>query len=244
MKEAIEKYNQYFNTFTPHAEILSKYVHTNRVIKLSHNIAINIDGITDDEINLIMLGALFHDIARFKQYQEYQTYADKLSFDHGDMGVNILNEKNFFDLKLSPSEKETILFIVKNHNKYICENDKNEQVVTYTDIVRDADKIDIIVSLNNEIDIRDNSINERVFEDLLNKSMVKNEFCHNSCEYLLRSLGFIFDLKYPYSISYLLKSGIIESKISLIKKCCPHDLDNIIKVENSLNEYIKERLSC
>ena len=36
------------------------------------------------EIELAGLIGLLHDIARFEQFTKYQTFNDRLSFDHGD----------------------------------------------------------------------------------------------------------------------------------------------------------------
>ena len=38
---------------------------------------------------LARLAALFHDVSRFKQYREFQTFRDADSFDHGEMSAEI-----------------------------------------------------------------------------------------------------------------------------------------------------------
>ena len=42
---------------------------------------------------LARLAALFHDVSRFKQYKEFQTFRDADSFDHGEMSAENFKKK-------------------------------------------------------------------------------------------------------------------------------------------------------
>jgi putative nucleotidyltransferase with HDIG domain len=86
--------------------------------------------------------ALFHDFGRFKQYQKYKTFADAKSEDHAQLGVNILQEKQILSA-LEPRISELILKAISYHNKPYLPSNEKEEVLLYTKLIRDADKLDI-----------------------------------------------------------------------------------------------------
>lgn len=67
-----------------------KYHHSYRVQALSEMIAKDLK-MNERDMYLASIIGLFHDIARFKQITEYNTFLDSISFDHGDVGADIFN---------------------------------------------------------------------------------------------------------------------------------------------------------
>ena len=61
--------------------IKRKIEHCKRVNKLSIEIAEKL-GLDAEEVYLVSIASLFHDIGRFKQFYEYSTYIDKVSCNH------------------------------------------------------------------------------------------------------------------------------------------------------------------
>ncbi len=57
-----------------------KIEHSKRVNKFAIAIAKDL-GLNDHQLYLIDISSLLHDIGRFKQFYEYGTYIDKLSFN-------------------------------------------------------------------------------------------------------------------------------------------------------------------
>ena len=121
-----------------------KVNHTMRVMELCGLIAESLK-LSKEDIELAKTCGLVHDIARFEQWKRYQTFADIESIDHGDFGVEILKENDFIR-KFNKDEKldNLILKTVKNHNKYKLEENLSEREKLFCNIVRDADKIDIL----------------------------------------------------------------------------------------------------
>ena len=66
-----------------------KIGHSLRVMEISTRISktLNLD---QEEEQIASLIGLLHDIGRFKQYSQYQTFQDSKSIDHGKLGVEIL----------------------------------------------------------------------------------------------------------------------------------------------------------
>ena len=120
-----------------------KYNHTMRVVEYANIIAKSLN-LSDEDLKLVDACALFHDISRFKQYALYHTFEDAITFDHGDEGYNVLKEIGI--------NNETILQCTKNHNKFKVDESLDDKTKLITSIIRDADKIDIMLVIHNEIE--------------------------------------------------------------------------------------------
>ena len=88
--------------------IKRKQCHSLRVMELSKEIATK-EGFSETEIELATLIGLLHDIARFKQYTEYQTFSDAKSFDHGDVAIDILEKDNLIRTFIKTSKYDNII---------------------------------------------------------------------------------------------------------------------------------------
>ena len=236
IKDCFDKYVKQFNI--DDNEIKEKYNHSYRVMEYSIAIATSLN-MSKEDIKTVAISGLFHDIARFEQWVSFKTWQTKKSFDHGDRGYKILSDGLIDGLISDEKEKRIILLAVKNHNKYKVEDNLEEKEVLICNIIRDADKIDIIEtqgSINKKYKIKDELIN-----CLLKKEMISNNLIENDLDYLFRLIAFIFDLNFDYSYKYLLDNKIIDTKIDLIEKYGDKNLDSLKK---DLIKYMKERLEC
>ena len=98
-----------------------------------------------ENIELAKLIGLLHDIGRFEQIKQYNTFSDKDSIDHGKLGVEILFKqgkiRNFIK---SAKYDEIIKKAILNHNRKEIEKGLNPKELLHSKIIRDADKIDIL----------------------------------------------------------------------------------------------------
>lgn len=147
-ENAIKKFNNYTKQFDMTNEmILRKYHHTFRVADYAKELAKS-ENLNEHDTFIAYLCGLLHDIARFKQATEYKTFNDFKSFDHGNMGYNILIENDYISNYIKDEEsKQIILKAVKNHNKYEIEENSTDKQLFFAKLVRDADKIDILDNL-------------------------------------------------------------------------------------------------
>ena len=143
IKNAIIEFLKYTEKYDLEDEnIQRKKEHSLRVMNISETIARKLN-LSEEEIQLSTLIGLLHDIARFEQYKRYQTFKDSNSFDHGNYALKILNrdirkyiEQDDYD--------EIIRKAIKNHNKFIIEDELTKKEELFAKIIRDADKIDIL----------------------------------------------------------------------------------------------------
>jgi len=91
---------------------------------------------------LCELAALYHDIGRFPQYSEYHTFKDSESANHARLGVLALRQL-ILPTDVPPDDWRTIRFAVAQHNVMHIRNSLPKKLATPTQVVRDADKLDI-----------------------------------------------------------------------------------------------------
>ena len=234
MKEALELFNNYYDKFDKTLwGVYMKYDHTMRVVNYCKEIAESLN-LSSEDVELAMICGLFHDIARFKQWQEYNTFEDKLSFDHGDEGYNILKELGIDD--------EIVLLSTKYHNKYEV-GDVDYRTKIFCNITRDADKLDIMIMQENKCNDEEYDVPDVVIESLKNKKLTHNmiEDKVSNTTNILRCVGFIFDMNYKKSFEVLKETNIVNKKLDIILS--KFDEQDIKDIKNICNEYIDERVS-
>ena len=169
----------------------------------------------------------------FNEY--YSTFEDSISFDHGDEGYNILKELGITD--------EIILISTKLHNKYMLPEDLDERTKMFVNITRDADKLDIMISLDRVYTDNEIILPDEVMDSFINHKMVKNnaEAWGSQAYHILRALAFMFDMKYKESLKIIKDCDLANLKCDLILNKC--DDERIKQIKDICNKYIDERIS-
>ena len=140
------KYEEYVATFARNGELspmsLLKLEHSRRVAENARLIA-DFNGFTENMVVLAEVCGLLHDIGRYKQLQEYGTFKDAKSINHGEYGYKVLLELGWLDM-LPEKSRECVLITTRLHNgKVIPETVTDEIILTFLKLVRDSDKLDI-----------------------------------------------------------------------------------------------------
>lgn len=230
--------------------IKRKQDHSLRVMELSEKIAIN-EKFTNEEIQIASLIGLLHDIARFKQYTEYKTFSDSKSFDHGEMGVEILENVDYLRkfIKLDKYDK-TIKIAIRNHNKIAIEEGLTKQEIKFSKLIRDADKIDILFQTIHKFQ---GAEKERMESSKLNKE-IKNSFDQKETidkirypqvEYanrLIQSLALIFDINYNSSFKILKNEDYVDRIVNQFKFKDVYTKEAMLDAKNKVNQYILNKL--
>ena len=210
-------------------KIKHKYDHTFRVVNYAKEISesINLD---EKETNRALVCALFHDLGRFPQAKEYDTFIDKDSFDHGDKSYEILYELGYDD--------DVVKTAVKYHNKKSLPN-FDEITDLHCKLVRDADKLDILDYFNKPIEDEEIIIPERAIEYFKNHELIDNSFVENKTVHMLRQLSFTFDVNFKRSMEIILDKNLLNDKLNFVRT--NNTNKQIDFIEKELKEYIKER---
>ncbi len=110
---------------------------SSEIIALAQSLNLN-----NEEVMLTEIIGLFHDIGRFRQFAKYQTFSDSKSQNHAELGVEVLKENNILN-DLSMENQEIIYNSILNHSTAKIPPEKNERIVFFSKLIRDADKLDI-----------------------------------------------------------------------------------------------------
>lgn len=224
--------------------IVAKINHSLRVMEYSKKIAESLK-LSKEQIDLATLIGLLHDIARFEQRRLYGTYSDKLSIDHGNFGVELLEKDNFIRKFIDTDKYDDIIkTAIRNHNKYKIEDLDGEKLIQ-SQIIKDADKLDIFYLVANEyyrdVEVTENSeISEDYLEQLRERNCIYRKADETQADELVLITSFIYDIYFDYSLKIIKDEKYIEKifnqfnfKSNIVKK-------QVQETINIANEYFSK----
>lgn len=192
-------------------DISYKYKHTYRVKAFCEMLAKEL-GLTQRETYIASLCGIFHDIARFEQDKRYDSFSDTSAFDHGDVGYEVF--LNLFADKLDITEEEKMIIArsILYHNK-IAIGKCNENELLFCKLIRDADKLDILYAVANNVmrlDELDGDISEKCYEFFLKRQTIPRAIITNNAEEVMIKLAFIWDINFKESLDIIKKEKYYE----------------------------------
>lgn len=224
-------------------KIKLKYDHSIRVMNLMMKYAKEV-GFDSYEVELASVIGLLHDIGRFEQLKEYDSFNDKETIDHAALGVKLLFEDNLIKKFWSNKDDyELIKFAIKNHNKLNIEKSDNEKFLKYAKLIRDTDKIDIlyVYGVSDELKVRSEniSISKPILNCIKDNKIVSYDLINNKNDELSVSFSYIFDINYDICLKeFLYNLNILYNKLEYKEK--------FKEIYMLINEYVKdkERVIC
>lgn len=196
-----------------------KIDHTYRVAALCERIARSLD-LPEEEIDLAWLAGLLHDVGRFEQLRWFGTFDDSKSMDHAAASADVLFDQGHIrDYCADNARDARLQAAVALHSAYRLPEDQDAPTRRLCDILRDADKVDIL-RVNVETPMEDIY---NVSTDALRRSAVTPEVVSAFFEHhaVLRSLkrcpadnavghaSLVFELVYPESRRAVREQGYI-----------------------------------
>jgi len=95
-----------------------------------------------------LLAALYHDVGRFDQYLRYRSFNDRVSCNHAVLGIKIINRERCLD---GEEMRPAIGAAVTLHNRFVLPAALPDDLRRITQVVRDADKLDILRLMDEEL---------------------------------------------------------------------------------------------
>jgi len=203
-----------------------KIAHTYRVCSYCDEIAVNL-GLSKDEKDCVWLSGLLHDVGRFEQIRKYHTFDDADSIDHAKQSehfifgqgniISYIGEQNYIQMEHElMAIKDAILF----HSIYELPKSIQGQTLLFCNILRDADKLDIlhsIFSLPNGVDFskkektfENEIISETVMQDIRQRKAVLRSHRKYPYDFYVAHIALLFELIYPISYEILERDVDIE----------------------------------
>ncbi len=248
-------FNEYSQSYLSQNDNLTfatklKIEHTWRVCKNIESICKSIKNMDPAMLDICIIIALLHDIGRFEQFKKYNTFSDRQSVDHASLAIEIIDKYSLLS-GLSDNEKTIIKTAIQLHNVRELPSDLEEEMLVFCSLIRDADKIDIfkITAENyNNPDSAENKIvrlgveelseiSENVYNAVFNGKSVDYSEMHSINDFRLVQLGWIFDLKFSFSILTVKQNGYYD----IIKQHLPQT-QKVIDLFKKLDTYIDKIL--
>jgi HD superfamily phosphohydrolase YqeK len=245
MKKELIEFKKFVDSYNLKAEgIRFKYDHSIRTMKIGNSIAKKLK-LNNTEIYMVTLACLLHDLARFDQLKLYNTFNDRKSFDHGDYAVDLIIKNNYLrNYTEDTTYDSAILKSIKYHNKYKIE-DCNDIELLFSKIVRDADKIDILLNAGvkkfGNYEINEYEITDKVYECVINGSSINYDDTKNKIDKLILGVAMIYDLNFRYSFEFIKGKGVIKSVTNFIRSINKNKdtLTKINEIETKLEQHIE-----
>ncbi|MCF8361993.1 MAG: HD domain-containing protein [Prolixibacteraceae bacterium] len=207
-----------------------KREHTNRVIGYSEVLSRSLE-LEQDDVLTAQLIALLHDIGRFNQLAQYNTFNDSQSEDHAQMALDIIREKSWI-VNLPDYIQEYINKAIYNHNKLFIPKNENKKTVLLSKIIRDADKIDILDIAIKEYQKKPANRNEKFTLDLegkpqITKSIVKavingklpdKKNLNTVNDFKLMQLAYVYDINFKKTFSIINQKQYLKQLFDTLPK--------------------------
>ena len=191
--------------------------------------------------------ALLHDIGRLPQINNFGTFNDYKSIDHGILGVQVLLEENALKC-LSGQDQRVVLTAVRWHNKYAEPDDLGEDERKVLKLVRDADKLDIMRLFTEyyptadehplpfvEFGLKKNGeCSEKIAADIMLNRIANIKNIENITDLRIAKLSWLYDLNYETSRRLFRERRYIEKTVEYLP-----ETPRIRQVVRHLQEHFK-----
>ena len=261
MNTAKSTFLNYVSGYDPDdPKIRMKSDHTLRVADLSRRIAQSLDDpeksrasrVLRTDPDLAYLIGILHDIGRFEQVRIYHTFLDAFSVNHACLSADLLFKSGLIEAyPARTADYPLIEKVIRLHNVYILPDSLDERERTCCQILRDADKIDIL-RVNVESPLEEiynmpeeafftSEISDPVFEDILAHRNVNHAYKRTAIDYLVGHIAFVFGLVYPMSFRIVQEQGFLENMLQLESRNAK-TRERMDRIRREVRGYLAEHL--
>jgi hypothetical protein len=248
IKHTFSKYTSSFRkkddvTYNEHIHV--KVKHTSLVCHEITEIGRSL-GFGDNQIAFIEIIAWLHDIGRFEQYDIYRTFADTESENHAEIALRVIESLNVLK-NYDEHSREVIYRSILNHNIPKIPSEEPEIIKFYSQILRDADKLDIwrvSIEMNIFHQIKTESLPDQydipvaLSDAFAHDRIILLDQVQSFYDSILFRISWIYDLNFTYSLQQVIKRKIIEK---LVAKLPPSS--TLESISGNVHRYINQQLS-
>ena len=225
-KRVREEFATYTRSYDPtDPKIALKIAHTYRVADNCEEIAKSIN-LSKEDTDLAWLSGMLHDVGRFEQVRIYNTFMDSESVDHAEFGADLLFGKEHLIERYidDRSYDEMLEIVIRQHNKYRVSEDVTDKTHVFCDILRDADKVDIL-RVNVETPMAEiynvpeeefikSGVTEAVMQKVREHVAVPRDIRTMPVDNLIGHIALCFELVYKKSWELAKSQGYLEKMLS------------------------------
>ena len=221
VKEAFASYTRKYDPSD--TKIALKIAHTYRVADNCEQIARSI-GLGEEGVEFAWLSGMLHDVGRFEQVRRYNTFIDSESVDHAEFGADLLfGEDRLIEDYVNTADQgsfeQMMEIVIRQHNKYRIHPAIEGDTLVFCNILRDADKVDIlrvnvetpmeeIYNVTEEV-LLTSGVSDKVMEQVREHHAVNRSVMETPAEHLIGHIALAFELVYPKSWELAKEQGYI-----------------------------------
>jgi len=259
-KQQVQDFKQWFDDYVAgfygddefiNANIELKDKHSKRVCQEMNYLTREL-GLADNQKRIAEVIAIFHDIGRFEQFIKYRTYNDPRSINHCKLGLEVLRKTEVLK-DVDPEEKKLIQMAIGLHGRRELPSELNGDKLLFSQLIRDADKIDIYYVVTSyykqylenpdefklEVELPDEPwYSVQVVENILKGERIDYRNLQTWNDMKLCQLSWVYDINFSATLKRIKEKGYIE----LICSYLPQEPD-IEKVQQKILSYIDERIN-
>lgn len=215
--QAFADYVKNYNAEDPKVRL--KIDHTYRVAGFCQKIAESL-GLPQEDVDLAWLCGLLHDVGRFEQLRNYGTFIDAQSIDHAVYGAEILFDRGRIrDYVEDDSEDDLLRKVVSCHSAYRIPEEYDERTVLFANILRDADKVDIlrvnvetpleeIYNVSSEV-LRREPVTPQVLQAFQEGHTVLRALKRTAVDNVVGHISLVYELVFPISLHMAEEQGYL-----------------------------------
>ncbi len=223
-----QEIREWFNSYTRSFQEGGKPLEPLLELKLRHSVRVSGEAgsiaremeLDAESVHVAEILGLLHDVGRFPQYREFQTFYDAASVDHGELGWETVTKSGILD-SLEEGEKLAILDGIRFHNKKDLPAGIRPTSLAMVRLIRDADKLDVFELVQDHLDrgtirellprIPDTAeISGELLQTLDETGRASYSQVRSVPDFLLVQLSWVFDLNFPPSFRRVLERRVIE----------------------------------
>lgn len=221
VEAAMGEYLARFDASNP--KIALKVHHTYRVAELCERIAAE-EGFDPALREVAWLVGMLHDIGRFVQLQDYDTFMDATSVDHAELGARMLFDEQMIERfvdcdECDPHVLDAMRAAIALHSAWRLPGDMDETTRILCTVLRDADKIDILRVNREEAtetiypfthdELLDSELSEEVKDVFEARSTIRTSMKRLPADYALGHCAFGWELAFPSSKRIVIEQGYL-----------------------------------
>ena len=256
MLKAEVEFKNYLKKFdVKDPKIALKITHTYEVLNSVKYIANKLN-LEKEDYDLACLIALLHDIGRFEQLKEYDSYDDSLGMNHAEFGIKLLFDEGYIKSFVDVRDYDEIIYkAIANHNKYKVDDiGFTDREIMHAKIIRDADKLDnfrvkekeSFVALfeegMNEEKVGTQNITDKVFKTFESQKLILLSDRKTYMDHWVSFIAFIFDMNFDASLEFIKEKNYIDILVDRIDYTNEDTKGKMEMIRKISNDYIISRI--
>lgn len=233
-------------------KIKLKIIHTDSVVRCASYITARM-GISEEDCRLAELIALLHDIGRFEQVRQFDSF-EPATMDHAAFGVELLFGKRNMIRRFVQEDTwdEVIRQAIGRHSDYSIGEGLNSRELLHAGIIRDADKLDncrvkleesikVLLGVSGEEAGRQ-EISSEVWQQCLERRSILSGTRKTKMDYWVSYIAYFFDINYPETFAIIKEKQYLPKLIARIPYSNPDTAEKMHRLQDMIHSYMDERI--